>query len=319
MSTAAHASGNVLAVNVDIDGLRFYRHIHGLPESESDNDPIWESGVPRFLELFADLDLHATFFVVASDLVPTEDGGAAPSEEEALKRQALVRAMVDAGHEVASHSFSHDYGLSQGHYGDLCADLNRARNVLESACGEEIFGFRAPGYNLSPALISAISETGYSYSSSRFPSPPYFLAKWATMAGMALMGRSSGAIKGELLAPLTSRRPYKHDSGLWELPMSVMPVTRLPAIGTFFTLYGDAGPSFLLPMLKREPWLNIEFHAFDLLDCSDMPDGDTLGEHQPDLATPAGDKRSIFLRWLRELSAGHTNKTLASVSSELTD
>ena len=317
MSLQLPQPGKTLAVNVDIDGLRFYRQIHGLESAKTGKDPIWEHGVPRFVEFFADLNLRATFFVVAEDLVPKSKGGAAPSIKEAQRRKSLLRSMRKSGHEIASHSFAHDYALSRGHYREIYADLERAKSTLSEVCGEEVTGFRAPGYNLSPALISAITETGYHYSSSRFPSPPYFLAKWATMAGMAMLGRSSGAIRGEILAPLSSRSPYQHDSGLWELPMSVVPLLRLPAIGTFFTLYGAKGQSLLLPLLKSEDWLNIEFHAIDLLDLSDLALDDPLGSSQPDLAKPGGDKKSIFLKWLGELSTSHENRTLGEVTEGL--
>ena len=99
--------------------------------------------------------------------------------------------------------------------------------------------------------------------------------------------------------------------------MSVVPVVRLPAIGTFFTLYGDAGLSTLLPMLKLERWLNIEFHGIDLLDSTDMPEGDTLDENQPDLSTPYPRKKELFSRWLGELSPGRDNKTLAAIAADL--
>ena len=136
-----------LAVNVDIDATRHYCAIHGLQSGRAPaTDPVWTHGVSRFLTLFQELDMKATFFIVASDLVSKKDGGAAEDQEVADFRKALVRKMVQKGHEVASHSFSHDYTIS--HFGaeEILDDLLLARQVLEDATGTPVVGFRAPGY-----------------------------------------------------------------------------------------------------------------------------------------------------------------------------
>ena len=55
------------AVNVDVDSLYLYYRIHGLDEAAATN-AVWERGVVRFAELFGELGLRGTFFVVAQDL-----------------------------------------------------------------------------------------------------------------------------------------------------------------------------------------------------------------------------------------------------------
>ena len=304
----------VLAVNVDVDALRFYRAIWGLPaEPAGAPDPVWNLGVPRFLDLFAALSLRATFFVVASDLVPEEDGGAA-SASEVRRRLTLVEEMVAKGHEVASHSFSHDYALSRLPAPEIEADLARAASVLQEVAWRAPRGFRAPGYNLSPQLVDAIESSGALYSSSRFPSPPYFAAKWAAMLKGALTGNRSASIAGELRAPLSPRRPYHHSNGLLELPMSVIGPLRLPAIGTFFTIYGERGLRLLSPSLAREPWLNIELHGIDLVDPEDEGVPRELRARQPDLRTASEKKRGLFAAWLSALAEDRPNRTLEEVA-----
>jgi len=305
----------VLAVNVDVDALRFYRAIWGLPPAAPGaTDPVWDLGVPRFLDLFDALSLRATFFIVASDLVPVEEGGAA-TLGEARRRRSIVEEMVAKGHEVASHSFSHDYALSRLPADEIEADLIRAASVLREAAWRAPRGFRAPGYNLSPALIEAIRSSGALYSSSRFPSPPYFAAKWAAMLKGALTGHRSASITGELGAPLRSRYPYRHPSGLTELPMSVIGLLRLPAIGTFFSLYGERGLRLFLPSLVREPWLNIEFHGVDLVDPHDEGVPDELRARQPDLRVPLEKKRELFAVWLSASAEDRPNRTLEEVAA----
>ena len=312
------ASGDTISVNVDIDAIRFYYGIHGLTNCISpESDPVWSFGVPRFLKLFAELGLSATFFVVASDLVSMSDGGAVQDLTEVKRRRQLVRSMVAQGHEVASHSFGHSYALSRQSFQDINADLQRAVDILYEVTGVPVTGFRAPGYNLSPSLIDAIEKSGAIYSSSRLPSPPYFVAKWLVMLQGALIGQPSRSIVGEIAAPFLSRQPYRHREGLLELPMSVIPLLRLPAIGTFFTLYGNRGIDWLLPHLKQENWLNLEFHAIDLVDRSDTGVTQNLMSRQPDLSTPVTQKRSLFTNWLWQLAQGRSNQTLKEVANNI--
>ncbi len=307
---------HTISVNVDIDALGFYHGIHGLgPLTSSVPDPVWSFGVPRFLDLFAELGLSATFFIVASDLVSAVDGGSVTNLEELEQRRELVHTMIAQGHEVASHSFSHDYALSRFSSQEIRADLKRANEVLTEVAGQSAPGFRAPGYNLSPALIDAVQASGATYSSSRLPSPPYFLAKWLVMLKGVLMGQPSQSIVGETVAPFFARRPYRHRNGLLELPMSVIPWLRLPAIGTFFTLYGDRGPRWLLPFLEPESWLNLEFHGIDLLDASDAGVGKDLLSRQPDLPTSVRQKSSLFRTWLGNLAENRRSLTLLEVAN----
>ncbi len=312
------APRGTISVSVDIDAIRFYYGIHGLIGWASPApDPVWTFGVPRFLDLFAELGLSATFFVVASDLVSVSDGGAVQDISEVERRRELVRTMIAQGHEVASHSFGHDYALSRRPFREICRDLQRARDVLNEVTGVPVRGFRAPGYNLSRPKIRAIQESGATYSSSRLPSPPYFAAKWLVMLKGALTGQLSQSIVGEIAAPFLSRQPYRHPEGLLELPMTVIPLLRLPAIGTFFTLYGDLGLSWLLPHLGRENWLNLEFHGIDLVDASDAGVGQDLVYRQPDLPTPVVQKRALFKTWLSHLAKNRLNQKLEEVANNI--
>jgi len=302
---------------VDIDATSHYLSIHGLDTGKSAaTDPVWTHGVSRFLTLFQELELKATFFVVASDLVSVQDGGAAFDDEVVEFRRNLVRKMVQKGHEVASHSFSHEYTLSQLEPEVILEDLLRARVVLEETTGTPVVGFRAPGYNLSKAMIDAIQKSGATYSSSRFPSPPYFFAKWMVMAKSAVQRKPSGSIVGELAAPFRTRKAYRHKNGLLELPMSVVPVLRLPVIGTFFTLYGEKGRKVLQPIANSQDWLNVEFHGIDLVDPADPGLDPRLLRSQPDLKTEAMEKRALFSSWLEGLSAGREQKTLACFATD---
>ena len=56
----------LLCVNIDVDALRLYRGIHGLPERPEQAE-VYEAGVSRFLDLLDGLGIPGTIFSVSAD------------------------------------------------------------------------------------------------------------------------------------------------------------------------------------------------------------------------------------------------------------
>lgn len=84
---------------------------------------------------------------------------------------AVVRMIADAGHELASHGWSH---RNIGALGPQAfrEEVWRTRCILEDLSGQRITGFRAPNFSLLPQhewAFDALVETGYEYDSSLFP------------------------------------------------------------------------------------------------------------------------------------------------------
>lgn len=275
------------AISVDLDSLGHYLRIQGLPETlldEAARELVARKAVPRFLELFERAKTPATFFVIGGDLASAE------------LRAALGQAR-DAGVELASHSFSHDYALSRRSAADIEADLLRCEEAL-SALGVKPEGFRAPGYTLSSALLQAISARGYAYDSSTYPAAPYYLAKAAVMGTLASLGRPSKAILDRPRVLLAPRVPYRPDlrepyarggAPLVELPMSVSPVARVPFIGTFATVMPWPLVELTFRSFRRDVLFNFELHAIDVLDEQDgVPP--QLVRQQRDLRVPVRTK-----------------------------
>lgn len=83
----------------------------------------------------------------------------------------LVRALADAGHEIASHGHEHRLvtSLTPEAFRD---DLRRAADAIEAACGTRPRGFRAPSFSIAESNLWAydvLREEGYLFSSSVFP------------------------------------------------------------------------------------------------------------------------------------------------------
>jgi polysaccharide deacetylase family protein (PEP-CTERM system associated) len=110
----------------------------------------------RLLEIFNESNTHATFFVLGWVAERFPD---------------LVPRIAAEGHEIASHGYGHRlvYDLSRREFRD---DIRRSKDVLESAIGKPVLGYRAPSYSVTPKSLWALDiliDEGFSYDASIFP------------------------------------------------------------------------------------------------------------------------------------------------------
>lgn len=115
-----------------------------------------EASTDRILELFNKYDVRGTFFTLGW---------------VAEKYPALVRRIVDGGHELASHGWDHIMvtRFSRDEFG---ADIKKAKSILEDTTGAEVLGYRAPSYSFTTKndwAHAVLAEQGYTYSSSVAP------------------------------------------------------------------------------------------------------------------------------------------------------
>lgn len=122
--------------------------------------PRWDSRVvrntERALELFADKGVSATFFTL---------GWVAEREP------ALMRRIVENGHEIANHGYAHDR-VHTFTPESFRADIRKARMLIEDAAGAEVKGYRAPSFSIGSGnrwALEVLAEEGYAYSSSVAP------------------------------------------------------------------------------------------------------------------------------------------------------
>lgn len=109
------------------------------------------------LERFARADVRGTFFTLGW---------------VAGRQPHLIRRIVAAGHELASHGFGHERVHEIG-VTAFRADIRQAKQVLEDVAGVPVAGYRAPTFSINTAQTpwahEVLAEEGYSYSSSVFP------------------------------------------------------------------------------------------------------------------------------------------------------
>ena len=115
-----------------------------------------ERNTDAVLELFDEARVKATFFTLGwvGERYP-----------------ALMRRVVCAGHEIASHGYGHDrvFNFTPQQFAE---DIAKTRKILEDATGQAVTGYRAPSFSIdqrTPWAHEILAEQGYAYSSSVAP------------------------------------------------------------------------------------------------------------------------------------------------------
>jgi len=115
-----------------------------------------EANIERILAILEEGDAQATFFTLGWI---------------AERYPAMVRRIVDAGHELASHGYGHLRASDQSR-AEFMDDISRSKAILEDIGGQRVLGYRAPSFSIGPAnlwALASLQEAGYRYSSSIYP------------------------------------------------------------------------------------------------------------------------------------------------------
>ena len=155
MSTAQSLQ-NAMSVDVE-DYFQVSAFERYVPREDWEKIPCRvEANVDRILQLFADQGVSATFFTL---------GWMAERYPQMLKR------IVEQGHEVASHGWSH-VRVTQQNREQFREDVVRTKGMLEDVGGQAVLGYRAASYSIGEKnlwALEVLNETGHRYSSSIFP------------------------------------------------------------------------------------------------------------------------------------------------------
>lgn len=115
-----------------------------------------ENNVDRILKMLDSSGAQATFFTLGWI---------------AERHPNLVRRIVECGHELASHGYSHQRASDQTAEVFL-KDIVSAKKILEDISGKQVKGYRAPSFSIgagNPWALESIEKAGYLYSSSVYP------------------------------------------------------------------------------------------------------------------------------------------------------
>ena len=104
-------------------------------------NPAW---TPQLLDTLAEYDIKASFFLMGS---------------RAQEQPALVRKMVDAGHLIGNHSWSHP-NLARSVASKVRRELTQTKDVLEQITGGPVKYFRPPFGARRPVVFRIARELG---------------------------------------------------------------------------------------------------------------------------------------------------------------
>lgn len=285
----------VATVSVDLDPVDLHLVGYGFPDLPPD-PLVYAAALPRLLELFAAAGIRATLFCVGRDAAAHARG---------------LAAAVAAGHELASHTWSHPIRFQRLPGSRHRAELADSRRALEDAGGGPVVGFRAPNFDMHPKLVPRLVAAGYRYDASGYPSPILASARLVLM----LKSRDKGSVLRLKPWPFTWRRaPYvwrARGAEVMEFPMAVTPVLRIPVYHTLSYYGGERG--FLRRLdgfARRGEMLSYVLHGVDALGLREDRVDPRLAPH-PGLSRPLAEKLALLGRVLRHLAERFDVRTYA--------
>ena len=147
--------GGILSVDVE-DYFQVEAFSDRVSRDEWPNYPLRvEANTLRALDLLDECGVKGTFFTLGW---------------LAERCPAMVREIAGRGHELAVHSYWHRliYKLSPQEFRE---DTRRAKDAVEQASGQAVYGYRAPSYSVTRKSLWALeilAESGFRYDSSIF-------------------------------------------------------------------------------------------------------------------------------------------------------
>jgi len=145
------------ALSIDVEEyfqVEAFRRV--IPQAWEDLPSRVEEGLSYILEVLEAKGVKATFFCLGW---------------VAQRHPHLIRKIAAAGHEIASHGWSHKpvFHLEPQ---EFRREVKESKALLEDLSGKEVLGYRAPTYSVTPQTLWALevlAEEGYRYDSSIFP------------------------------------------------------------------------------------------------------------------------------------------------------
>lgn len=112
----------------------------------------WKVGTDRILALLRRYGLTVTFFIPG---------------QVVDERPALIERILEGGHEIAHHSYSHRWILTLSHDEER-EEMARGIEAIRRAAGYAPRGWRSPAAELSDISMELMLENGFDYSSNFF-------------------------------------------------------------------------------------------------------------------------------------------------------
>jgi hypothetical protein len=230
-------------LSLDLDNQWSYMKTHG--------DLGWESFpsyldtfIPLVLDLFDQLNLKITFFIVGQD-------AALKKNEKALK------LITERGHEVGNHSFYHEPWLNLSSKDKIKREILVTQDHIYRVTGQKPIGFRGPGFSWSSDLFEVLVENGFIYDASTLPTYLGPMARiyyfWTTNLTKEKKYQRK-KLFGNFKDGLKPVKPYiwhlstgKH---LLEIPVTTIPIIKSPFHLSYLLYLSRFSDSLMIFYLK---------------------------------------------------------------------
>ncbi|MFV0524426.1 MAG: polysaccharide deacetylase family protein [Acidimicrobiales bacterium] len=146
----AHPHRGHVCLSFDFDGPSLWIQRRQTDPTARSRGEFGAVAVPRILRLLARRGLTATFFVPGHTAETYPD---------------VVRAIVDAGGELALHGYAHELNARLDRAAEQ-ATLERSAELLTTLAGTRPVGYRAPSGAVTDQTLELLVEAGLTYDSS---------------------------------------------------------------------------------------------------------------------------------------------------------
>jgi peptidoglycan/xylan/chitin deacetylase (PgdA/CDA1 family) len=256
--------------------------------------------VPRIIEMMNGIELPLTVFVVGRDL---EDSG----KIDCIKNLSSIPE-----HEFANHSYNHLPWLHTMTNEEIEFEIRETSRLIEQHLRTRPRGFRGPGFSCPSHVLEVLASQGFHYDASLFPTSiaPIARAVFLMKSGLSDEQREKASkLYGGWNSAFQPNRPFRradHQSRLWELPVTTMPIARTPIHFSYLTYLASFSTIAAKAYFRKAIWMcrltrtspSLLLHPPDFLgkeDDSDM-------SYFPAMSMSYGDKHR-FVRWALQLYA----------------
>ncbi len=261
------------SLSVDFDNKWAYLRAAGRQDGESASSYL-PMAAERMVELLGELDLPLSVFVVGRDLRRERD-------TEAIDSFKKLKSV-----EFANHSMNHLPWMHTMDREEIFAEIAATHQSIASSLGVQPRGFRGPGFSCPDEVLRVLAQLDYAYDASVFPTSVAPIARAVFLARTKLKGEQKEKAKqlyGGFAAMRNPNRPFRRTvaaSQLWEIPVTVMPLTRTPIHFSYFLFLAGvsklAAKTYLSNALRLCRWTgatpSLLLHPPDVLGCEDDPD-----------------------------------------------
>ena len=218
-------------LSLDLDNLWCYQRSFDI-DSWKEYPSLINLALPRILQFLDQHQLQLTIFIVGRDAANKD-------------HQAALAEIAAHGHEIGNHSFDHSLTLHLSPKAQITEDISSAEQAIMAATGQKPIGFRGPAFGLSQTLLEVLSEQGYVYDASTFPNRIGALARLYHRKNASQLGSDTElreSLYGDFREAFRPLKPYRWhfaQAQLIEIPVTTMPLFRLPFHGTYLNYIAE--------------------------------------------------------------------------------